>query len=125
MAITIPVCKEHGQEATKQCSWCSRPICDGCVKAAQGRKLCVNCVSKLAKEMPLGQRDPTRRGIQNKDHSLTQDQIDEARHLLVDKKRPKVGRIVNEPSPTVVKNTPGPRVKAETKVEDDWPELLE
>jgi hypothetical protein len=74
--------------------------------------------------MQYVRKDGARRGIRNRDDTLTPEQIEEARHLLIERKRPKLGRVVNEP--TGVKNIPGPRrAEPQKQVEEEWPELVD
>lgn len=98
------MCQEHGHEAVSSCNWCSKAICDTCIQEAEGHKLCQSCALKLSREKPLIKRRHAGE-VRNVDHSLTDDQIKEARKYLFPDE-----------------NKKGPKVR---NVPDTWPEIAE
>jgi len=40
-------CKWHKRGTFTSCNWCGIQICDDCVRAANGKKYCLECSKKL------------------------------------------------------------------------------
>ena len=77
-------CEYHGEESVGLCGWCAKHVCQRCVDDAHGHKLCPDCAEKLSKHKPLRRRQQREKGsgIKNKDASLTEKQIEEAKQRL-------------------------------------------
>lgn len=90
-------CQEHGKETSTKCQWCARPICDVCVEAANGYRLCESCAQKLAKDKPLEKRHGLRGPVKNVDVSISDERAKAIRKELEQQKEPKRPRIRNVP----------------------------
>ncbi|MGV8171620.1 MAG: hypothetical protein ACP5OA_02915 [Candidatus Woesearchaeota archaeon] len=51
-SVSGPRCLKHQIECTYNCGWCSKPICEECVAAANGKKYCDKCWNKKKQMAP-------------------------------------------------------------------------
>lgn len=90
-SVSGPRCLKHQIECTYNCGWCSKPICEECVAAANGKKYCEKCWAKkqlmtpqrTEPSKPAGPRTP----IKNVDTTLDPKTAEQKRIELPNKKK--------------------------------------
>ena len=81
--VSGPKCMKHQMESIYNCGWCSKPICEGCVEAAQGKKYCDKCWTKKQQmtpaAAPAGKPVGPRTPVKNLDNTLDPKAAEEQR----------------------------------------------
>jgi hypothetical protein len=90
-SVSGPRCLKHQIECTYNCGWCSKPICEECVTAANGKKYCDKCWAKKKQMTPAQTETPTtsrpKIPIRNVDTSLDPKVAEQKRIELPNKKK--------------------------------------
>lgn len=87
-----PRCLKHQIECLYNCGWCSKPICDECIAAANGKKYCDKCWQKKQQSTPSHPQEPQsaprpRTPIRNVDTTLDPKVAEQKRVELPNKKQ--------------------------------------
>ncbi len=90
--VSGPRCLKHQIECTYNCGWCSKPICEECLAAANGKKYCDKCWAKKQQMTPAPSQDAPKSSaprvpIRNVDTSLDPKVAEQKRIELPNKKK--------------------------------------
>jgi hypothetical protein len=90
-SVSGPRCLKHQIECTYNCGWCSKPICEECLTAANGKKYCDKCWVKKKQITPTQTEAPTtvrpKVTIRNVDQTLDPKIAEQKRIELPNKKK--------------------------------------
>lgn len=90
-SVSGPRCLKHQIECQYNCGWCSKPICEECVSAANGKKYCDKCWAKKKQTAPAPAVESSaprpRMPIKNVDTSLDPKIAEQKRIELPNKKK--------------------------------------